>query len=500
MTVQIIDFPEIKNHLSLLEIIKTHFMKAKIFLFFTLFFTGLLAFGQSNDQSRLKGSWLGKLSIPNGPVIRVVMNYKMHDKRLTGTFDVPEQAVKDGFIDSVWVAKDSVFADFTTRLGKGAIYKGVFLPGDSVIQGKSFQNGGSLPLNLRPTTYVYTQKSNLNPKFEGFKIIKLIESTPTKDQQNTGTCWSHATTSFIETEAIRLGKDPVVLSPMFFVIPTVIDKAERYIRLHGNLSFSEGDLTFSALKAYKDFGAIPEYVYSGKKDNSSIHEHLKMEKTLNEKLKYFVDAGRGNMTPDEYRRSVADIIYKTMSKAPQTFNYNSKTYTAKSFAEEKIGINPDNYIEITSYTHHPFYSKFALEIESNWNNNSYLNVPLDDFTTIIDQALLNNYSVCWDGDIHEGFNNGFCKLDKNEEITQQARQTAFDNYSTQDDHNMHIIGIADDNQGKRFYIVKNSSTVFDCGGYVYMSKEYFRLKTISIMVHKDAIPKEILKKLTTKRL
>ncbi|TWI95973.1 bleomycin hydrolase [Mucilaginibacter frigoritolerans] len=469
-------------------------MKAKIFLVLILVFSGLLAHSQESNPSRLRGSWLGTLPLPNGAGLRFVMHFKTHDKNLTGTFDVPEQVIKDGFIDSVWIAKDSVFADFTTRIGKGAMYKGVFLPGDSVIQGNWIQ-GGSHPLNLKPTTYIYTQKSNLNPKFDGYKIVKLIESTPTKDQQNTGTCWSHATTSFIETEAMRLGKSPVVLSPMYFVIPTLIDKAEKYIRMQGNLYFIEGDLTFSALKAYKEFGAIPEDIYSGKIDNSSIHEHLKMENTIREKLKSYVDAGRGNMTPEEYRASIAAIIYKTMTKAPQTFNYDGKVYTPKSFAEEKIGINTDNYIEITSYTHHPFYSKFALEIPSNWNNNAYLNVPITDFISIIDHALLNNYSVCWDGDIDEGYNNGFCKLEKNEDVTQLSRQAAFDNYTTQDDHNMHIIGIAEDNQGKRFYIVKNSSTGADCGGYVYMSKEYLLLKTISVMVHKDAIPVDITKKL-----
>jgi bleomycin hydrolase len=284
---------------------------------------------------------------------------------------------------------------------------------------------------------------------------------------------------------------------MFFVIPTLINKAERYIRLQGNLSFIEGDLTFSALKAYKEFGAIPEEIYSGKIDSSSIHEHLKMENTLREKLKYYVAAGRGNMTPDGYRQSAEDIIYNTMAKAPQAFHYNGKAYTPKSFAAEMIGIDPDDYIEITSYTHHPFYSKFALEIPSNWDNNSYLNVPISDFITIIDHALLNNYSVCWDGDIDEGYNNGFCDLGKNEQVTQQSRQAAFDNYTTQDEHNMHIIGIAEDKQGKRFYIVKNSSTGADCGGYVYMTKEYLLLRTISVMVHKDAIPKDITKRIKT---
>ena len=205
-----------------------------------------------------------------------------------------------------------------------------------------------------------------------------------------------------------------------------------------------------------------------------------------------------NMTNEEYRRSIAGIVYKTMPKAPESFNYQGKNYTPKSFAEEKIGINPDDYVEKTSYTHHPFYSKFILEIPSNWNNNYYLNLPINDFSTIIDHALMNNYSVCWDGDIQEGLSSGFAKLDKDEEITQIVRQKAFDNYTTQDDHNMLIIGIAENKEGKRFYVIKNSSGERDCGGYVYMSREYLLLKTISVMVHKDAIPKEISKKLLVK--
>ena len=322
----------------------------------------------------------------------------------------------------------------------------------------------------------------MNPKFDGYKIIKLIESTPTKDQQNTGTCWSHATTSFIETESIRLGKKPIVLSPMFFVAPTYLDKAERYIRMQGNLSFNEGDLTFSVLKAYKEFGAIPEEIYSGKIDNSDIHDHFKMETEATSKVKQYVEAGRNTMSSGEYRKSLAATVYKTILKAPENFEYQGKKYTPKSFAKEKIGINPDDYVEITSYTHHPFYSKFVLEMPSNWNNNLYLNVPINDFSTIVDTALLNNYSVCWDGDIHEGFTNGLAKLNKDEVVTQQIRQTAFDNYTTQDDHNMHIIGIAQDKDGKRFYILKNSSVERDCGGYVYMSRNYLLLKTISAMV------------------
>lgn len=474
---------------------KQQLMKTTTLYVVLFFLTSFLVSAQNGISNRAQGSWSGTLAIPNGPTVTLLMHFKVTNNTIKGTFDIPEQGVKTWSMDSVRIVKDSLFAEFTTRLGKGTIYKGLFLKGDIAIDGKwVFGNGATNSLKLIPTTDEYVQKSNLNPKFDGYKIIKLIESTPTKDQQNTGTCWSHATTSFIETEAIRLGKKPVVLSPMFFVIPTYLDKAEHYIRMQGIQGFDEGGLTFNALKAYAAFGAIPEEVYSGKIDNSSIHDHFLMEMEATEKVKQYVASGRNTMTTEEYKKSLADIVYKTISKAPESFDYQGKNYTPKSFAQEKIGINPDDYVEITSYTHHPFYSKFVLEMPSNWNNNSYLNVPINDFSAIIDHALLNNYSVCWDGDIHEGFNDGFAKLSKEEEITQQVRQNAFDNYTTQDDHNMHIIGIAKDKAGKKFYIIKNSSTMSDCGGYLYMSKEYLLLKTISVMVHKDAIPKEISKK------
>ncbi len=471
-------------------------MKIKILLSVMFLLAVCTVFGQSNGKAGIEGSWIGKLAIPNGPTVSLLMHFKVTNSKIKGTFDIPEQTVKTWSMDSVRIIKDSLFAAFTTRLGEGTIYKGLFLSGDSVIDGQwIFGNGATSPLKLIPTTYEYVQKSNLNPKFDGYKIIKLIESTATKDQQNTGTCWSHATTSFIETEAIRLGKKPVVLSPMFFVGPGYLKKAESYIRRQGNQAFNEGDLTFSVLKAYKEFGAIPEEVYSGKIGDASIHDHFLMETKATEKVKQYVATGRNTMTSEEYRKTLAAIIYQTLPKAPDSFYYQGKNYTPKSFAEEKIGVNPDDYVEITSYTHHPFYSKFVLEMPSNWNNNLYLNVPIDDFSEIVDHALQNNYSVCWDGDIHEGYGNGFCKLNKEETITQQVRQTAFDNYTTQDDHNMHIIGMAEDMDGKRFYIIKNSSTERDCGGYVYMSNDYLLLKTISVMVHKDAVPKGILKKI-----
>jgi bleomycin hydrolase len=476
-------------------------MKTKTFISTILFFVFCLLNGQNIKPERLKGSWAGNIILPNSSSIFVVMKFAIKDNFIEGNLDVPEQSTEDIYIDSVRVLQDSVITDHSSTIGPGSFFKGLILPGDSVIDGRWIQGGGSFPLRLHTTTNIYLpkpRKSNLNPKKEGYLTVKLIESTPIKDQKQTGLCWCFATTSFIETEAIRLGKKPVVLSPMFFLTPTYTDKAEKYIRMNGKSYFGPGDLTFSAMSAYKKYGAIPQMGYSGKTDTTSSYNHGRMDYKLLEKVKYYVKNGRGNMTAEGYRENIADILLGTLGKAPDAFTYNQKQYTPKSFAEALIGINPDDYVEITSFTHHPFYAKFILEIESNWNNNYYLNLPISDFSNVVDYALLHNYSVCWDGDIRDGYNNGFAVLnDSVTSISQQMRQNAFDNYTTIDQHNMHIIGIARNDKGKKFYIIKNSSDYADCGGYLYMSEEYLLLRTISVMVNKGALPKEIKDKLTS---
>jgi bleomycin hydrolase len=468
-------------------------MKQKIFILSLFFLLSSLIYSQNNQTQILHGSWMGRISTEKFS-LRVLLRFEGTNDNIKGFLDSPDQGLKDLPLDKVWTVQDSVFVDASKSLNAGIIFKGRELPGDSVIDGIW---GGALGLRLSRTNYVFTLKTNLNPEIEGYKIIKLIKSSPIKDQQATGVCWSFATTSFIETEAIRLGKSPVILSPMFYVIPTYTDKAEKYIRMNGTSYFGPGDLTFSLLKAYKNYGAIPQKVFSGKKDSTSKYNHVEMDNALLEKVKYYVQSGRGNMTTEGYRKDMDEILMQTMGKAPDTFTYNQKQYTPKSFAKEMVGVNPDDYVEITSYTHHPFYSKFILEIESNWNNNYYINLPLNDFSNVIDYALMHNYSVCWDGDAYrcDGFNDGFAVLnDTINIITQQMRQADFDNYNTIDQHNMHIIGIAENSKGKRFYIVKNSSDQRNCGGYIYMSKEYLLLKTISVMINKEAIPKEIKNK------
>lgn len=466
-------------------------MKTKTFIFVSFFFISSLLNAQNINLNKLQGSWMGRVTTKDFSM-RVIFRFDVKNNFIKGFIDCPDQGFKDLRIDKVWISNDSIFVDATKSLNAGIIFKGLIMPGDSVIDGVW---GGNMSLRLSPTNYVFTLKTNLKPEIEGYKINRLIKSTPIKDQQLTGACWSYATTSFIETEAIRLGKKPVILSPMFFVIPTFIDKAEKYIRMNGKIDFTEGDLTFSVLKAYKDFGAIPESIYSGKIDSTAKHDHNDLNDSLLDKVKYYVNSGRGTMTTEGYRKEIERILTKTMGKVPETFIYHQKEYTPKSFANEMIGINPDDYVEITSFTHHPFYSKFILELPANWNNNYYLNLPINDFINVVDNALLHNYSVCWDGDIYEGYTDGFAVLgENNKNITQQIRQAAFDNQTTQDVHNMHIIGSAQNDKGDKFYILKNSSDAKNCGGYIYMSKEFLLLKTISVMVHKNAIPTEIMKK------
>ena len=470
-------------------------MKTKNTILIILLFIGFLVNAQNKNQNPFEGSWMGRTNTKDVSTSELVLfRFEFKNNSIKGFMDFPDKRLKDIALDKVWSIKDSVFADARKSLGwpesAPLIFKGIMLPGDSIIDGMW---GGTTPLRLSRTNYVFQLKTNSNPKITGFKIVKLIENTPIKDQQATGTSWSFATTSFIETEAIRLGKKPVMLSPMFFVRPTYIDKGENYIRRNGASAFTEGDLTFSVLKAYKEYGAIPESIYSGKNDSDNKHDHADMNKDLLEKVKFYVNS-HGDLTPELYRKNMDEILTQTLGKVSYTFEYEGKQYNTKSFAKERIGINPDDYVEITSFTHHPFYLKFNLEIEANWHNNLYLNLPLSDFIAVIDNALLNNYSVCWDGDIYEGFKNGFAVLEVPKMITQQIRQEAFDNRTTEDIHNMHIIGMAEDEKGNAFYIIKNSSDNNDCGGYLYMSRAYLLQKTISVMVHKNAIPKAIRKK------
>ena len=364
-----------------------------------------------------------------------------------------------------------------------------------------------------------------------FEVVKEIKTTPVKDQQRTGTCWSYATTSFLETELIRMGKPEVILSPMFFAKKAYIDRMNRYVRFHGTNNFGQGGQAHNVMDAITNYGMVPESVFSGKNYGEDIHVHSEMEAML----KGMIDAvvkNRNRKLSTAWKPSLYSVINEYFGETPSTFNYEGKEYTPKSFTES-LGINPDDYVEITSFNHHPFYAQMVLEIPDNWAHKLYHNVPIDDLVAIIDNSIDKGYSVCWDGDVSEkGFVHSkglavmpvvkveelkdseqakwadipanqflqeiysFKEIVPEIKVTQELRQEGFDNFTTTDDHLMHLVGTSKDQNGTPYYIIKNSwgtGNPFD--GYLHMSEPFVRMKTVVIMVHKDAIPKQIAKKM-----
>lgn len=353
-----------------------------------------------------------------------------------------------------------------------------------------------------------------------FTTVKEAESTSVKDQGRTSACWCFATVSFLESELLRMGKDAFDLSEMFVVRHTYPRKAVRYVRLHGNTVFWGGGLSHDVVGTIREVGLVPEEIYEGRHVDATRHDHNEMGAVLRGAADAIVENRSGQLTP-VWPTCIEAILDTYLGKPPASFVFQGEEYTPKSFLKE-LGLDPESYVEITSFTHHPLYSRFILEIPDNWALSEYYNVSLDDFMLVIDRALGNGYSIAWDGDTSEwsfGAVEGVALLpamdwrDEEEgdetcgargpekDVTQELRQELFDNYSSMDNHLMHIIGIAEDQDNKRYYIAKDSfgEKGRKYGGLMYMSEAYVRAKTIAIMVHKDAIPRELRRKLSIDR-
>ena len=374
---------------------------------------------------------------------------------------------------------------------------------------------------------------------EGFRFttVDSIAITPVKDQNRSGTCWSYSTIGFLESELIRMGKGEYDLSEMFVVHHTMLDRAEYVVRLYGNAQFAPGGSAYDVIYCLKNYGLVPQEAMPGIQYGSTpadtLPVHTELDAVAKGVVKAVSNSGLKKLTP-VWKKALSAVYDTYLGECPETFTYNGKEYTPKSFAE-MLGLNADDYVSITSYTHHPYYTTFALEVPDNWRMDQMYNVPMEEMMAIIDNALVEGYTIAWGADISEmcftrkgigvvpneeeaadltGSDAarwlGLSATDKRDEltkkplpektITQEMRQAAYDSWENTDDHGMQIFGTAKDQNGKRYYMIKNSwgSKKSEYKGIWYVSEAYMQYKTNTILVHKNALPKEIRKKLGIK--
>lgn len=356
---------------------------------------------------------------------------------------------------------------------------------------------------------IQAQKTNKAGSQYQFTTLIDLSTTDVKNQFKSNTCWSYASNSFLESELLRMGKPKTDLSELFIVHNIYLEKAEKFVRMLGKTQFAAGGQSHDVMHAFKTYGVVPQSVYAGKQP---LFDHLKFDDSLRAGLDKVVALPNKKLDAS-WKRDFEQKLDDFMGKTPDRFEWEGKMITPKEHAAS-LGINPDDYVEIGSFSHHPFYQKFIIECPDNWAWTPIYNVPLSDFQAIADNALSKGFTINWDADVSEKYfnhKNGLAIVPRDttlqfekpmEElvITQENRQAGFDDLTTQDDHLMHITGKVKDQTGKEFYIVKNSwgTERNEMGGYLYVSKAYFQYKTIMFMVHKKAIPKAIAKKMGIK--
>ena len=394
----------------------------------------------------------------------------------------------------------------------------------------------ALALALVMSSTAFAQKKNKNKKEDKkeyqFTLVKENPVTSVKDQNRSGTCWAYSALSFIESEILKAGKGEYDLSEMWIVRNAYMEKAERYIRFHGSATFAEGGAFQDIPYIIKKYGIVPEEVYRGLNYGTELPDFSSVSPVLESFVKSLAQSKK--LTPN-WREALNALLDSYFGPMPEKFTYKGKEYTPKSFAAS-LGLNFDDYIEIGSFTHHPFYQPFMLEVQDNWLHANIYNVKLDELIAIMDKAIMDGYTIGWGSDVSEkGFSwkNGvaivpdedkkdlsgtekekwekltpaekaaatysFDGTAKEKTITQEMRQEGFDDFTTTDDHGMHIVGIYKDANGNKFYKVKNSWG--DSGkynGYFYASEAFVRYKTIDIQINKNALSAEMRAKLGIK--
>ena len=338
-----------------------------------------------------------------------------------------------------------------------------------------------------------------------------LKASSVKNQQYTGTCWSFATTSFIESELMRMGKPEYDLSEMFFVRYAYIQKGIDYVRYQGKTNFGEGGQAHDVLNVIKKYGFSDQKYYEGNTYDPGKYNHGELEAMLKAVLDVVISKPNKKLTP-VWDKAYVSIIDSYLGELPESVKEKKVSHSTIGFAAE-TGFKPNDYVEITSFTNYPFYEQVILQIPDNWSNDLYYNVPLTDLMSVMNNSLNMGYTFVWDGDMsHRGFShkNGVAIVPEGDVqfdtpapekfITPEFRQQEFDNLTTNDDHLMHIVGLGTDQNGTNYYKTKNSwgTDRGKFGGYLYMSEQFVRLNTIAILVHKSTIPKEIKEKLKIK--
>lgn len=394
-------------------------------------------------------------------------------------------------------------------------------------------------LFLVPTLFcaltLNAQTTNVEGSNYIFKEIYNYESSPVLNQGRSSTCWSFSCMSFMESELMRLGnKKQVNLSEMFIVRKAYELKAEKFVRMDGKINFGQGGAFHDIPFVIKNFGIVPYEIYKGKSDSKSVYNH----DSIYAQCESFVNGLMAKASNPEgldlsWKKDFGKILDQHLGNDIQEFTWEGKKYTPKSYAES-IGLNMNDYVSITSFTNHPMNSKCLLEIPDNWAWGESYNVSLDDLVDATINALKNGYTVAWGADVSEkgfSFKNGLAIVPKNQnsivmsgkdnkgfndagadrqgnqflnpgeelKITQEIRQLGYDNKTTTDDHGMHIVGLFKDQNGMNYFLVKNSwGTGNYPKGYLYVSENYFRYKTINVYLHKDGLSAELKSKLSVK--
>jgi bleomycin hydrolase len=363
------------------------------------------------------------------------------------------------------------------------------------------------------STFLFAQMAQEPAKFDKaeFLNIKTVKATDVKNQEMTGTCWCFSTTSLVESDEIRNDKQNIDLSEMFTVRNIYIEKAKNYILRQGHAQFSEGGLSYDMIRAVAKYGAVPEVVYTGLVNGQREYNHQQLIAKLKDYLDIIL---KKQPIPFDWLDGYTTILDEHLGSVTKEFMYDGKKYTPLTFAKEVLKFNPNDYVSLTSFTHEPYYSSFILQVPDNFANGSFYNLPLTELIDVVKDAVNKGYSIAWDADVS---NTGFkqevglaLNLDplikyisaslntdtKEMPYDAHIRQQLYENLTTQDDHLMHIVGTEKSKDGKTFFIVKNSwGKVGPFEGYINVSEAYFAINTISLVLPKAALSKELQQKL-----